>query len=138
MRTLPRHLIAAMGGVAALAVAAPAAVAHGSGATHEMPGAGGMMGPDMMGQIGSDVMDLMGRWMSGPGSEDHPDIGEGPPMGPAMRKIPGMPGQDMGSKTVGPRMPGMPRMPRLPGAGGAPGMMMAPGFHVQMAPGWSG
>jgi hypothetical protein len=44
----------------------------------------------------------------------------------------------MGSKTVGPRMPAMPRMPRLPGAGGAPGMMMAPGFHVQMAPCWSG
>jgi hypothetical protein len=138
MRTLPRHLIAAMGGVAALAVAAPAAVAHGSGAAHEMSGAGGTMGPDMMGQIGSDVMDLMGRWMSGPGSEDHPDIGEDPPMGPAMREIPGMPAPDMGSKTVGPRMPALPRMPRLPGAGGAPGMMMAPGFQLQMAPGWSG
>jgi hypothetical protein len=135
MRTLPRALIGAAGGLVALALVASAALAHGSGGAHDMPGAGGgAMGPGMMGGMGGDVIELMGRWMSGHGQSEHPGTGaEGPP-GPQMPAMPEMPGQGMTPGTDGPRMP---RMPAMPGQDGMPGMRM-PGFQLQMTPGWSG
>lgn len=136
MRTLPRALIGATGGLAALAVVASTAVAHGSGGAHDTPGTGGgAMGPGMMGEMGEGMMDLMGRWMSGREPGERPGKGGDAPMGPRMPAMPDMLGQGMAPGTDGPHMP---QMPDMPGRGDGMSGMRAPGFQLQMTPGWSG
>lgn len=134
MRALPRILIATLSSIAALAVVAPA-VAHDSRAAHEMPGKGGTMGPGMMGEMGSEMMDLMGAWMSDRGQGEHPGMGTDAPTHRQVPAMPGMQGQGMAPGMDGPRMP---QMPEMPGRGDEMPGMRAPGFQMQIAPGWWG